>query len=222
MRGRRSGLLTGFILWAALTAPALAQLPGMPQTPEERRFYALVQRAIYQVTPQQQGRFQLGLADRTAPVFNAAGDGIEQVQCEQVANFSIIGFANELGQIGGSVCKNGARVREMAMRASDGLTATLKNLPPLSDEQARKAGLYYSQETLADGAEFFYFPVLLIGHGVLGPVTGVIYDKKTGSAAVVQAALLQMCGEQFGKDFDDSAFCTDPRGALKRVAQAIR
>ena len=73
-----------------------------------------------------------------------------------------------------------------------------------------------------DGAEFFYFPVLLIGHGVLGPVTGVIYDKKTGSAAVVQAELLQMCGEQFGKDFQDSAFCTDPRGALKRVAQAIR
>jgi hypothetical protein len=222
MRRRRAGLLTDFILWAALTAPALAQLPGMPQTPEERRFYALVQRAIYHVTPQQQGRFQLGLADRTAPVFNAAGDGIEQVQCEQVANFSIIGFANELGQIGASVCKNGARVREMAMRARDGLAAALKNLPPSSDEQPRKAGLYYSQETLADGAEFFYFPVLLIGHGVLGPVTAVIYDKKTGSAAVVQAALLQMCGEQFGKDFQDSAFCTDPRGALKRVAQAIR
>ena len=57
---------------------------------------------------------------------------------------------------------------------------------------------------------------------MLGPVTGVIYDKKTGSAAVVQAALLQMCDEQFGKDFQDSAFCTDPRGALKRVAQAMR
>jgi hypothetical protein len=51
VRRRRAGLLTGFILWAALTAPALAQLPRMPQTPEGRRFYALVQRAIYQVTP---------------------------------------------------------------------------------------------------------------------------------------------------------------------------
>jgi hypothetical protein len=84
-------------------------------------------------------------------VFNGAGDGIEQVQCEQGANFTIIGFANELGHIGASVCKNGARVREMAMRTRDGLAATLKNLPPSSDEQARKAGLYYSQETLADG-----------------------------------------------------------------------
>jgi hypothetical protein len=91
-------------------------------------------------------------------VFNAAGDGIEQVQCEQGANFTIIGFANELGHIGASVCKNGARVREMAMRARDGLAATLKNLPPLSDEQTRKAGSYYSRETLADGAEFFYSP----------------------------------------------------------------
>jgi len=220
MRRRSAGLLAGFILWTAV--PALAQIPGMPQTPEERRFYARVQRAIYQVTPEQQGRFGLGLADRTDPVFNAAGDGIEQVPCEQVANFSIIGFANELGQIGGSVCRNGARVREMAMRARDALAATLKNVPRLSEEEARKGGWYYSQETLADGAEFFYFPVLLIGHGVLGPVTGVIYDKKTGSAVVVQAGLLQMCGEQFGKDFQDSAFCTDPRGALKRVAQAIR
>ena len=136
--------------------------------------------------------------------------------------FTIIGFANELGHIGGSVCRNGARVREMAMRARGGLAATLKNLPPMSDEQARKAGWYYSQETLADGAEFFYFPVLVISHGVVGPFTGVIYDKRTGSAAVVQAELLQMCGEQFGKDFQDSTFCTDPRGALKRVAQAIR
>jgi hypothetical protein len=46
----------------------------------------------------------------------------------------------------------------MAMRARDGLAATLKNLPPLSDEQTRKAGSYYSRETLADGAEFFYSP----------------------------------------------------------------
>lgn len=222
MRRRRAGLLTGLILWAALTVPALAQLPRVPPTPEERRFYALVQQAIYQVTPEQQGRFRLSPDDRTAPVFNAAGDGIEQVQCEQGANFTIIGFANELGHIGASVCTNGARVREMAMRARDGLAATLKNLPPLSDAQTRKAGWYYSRETLAGGAEFFYFPILLISHGVLGPFTGVIYDKTTGSAAVVQAELLQMCGEQFGKDFQDSAFCADPRGALKRVAQAIR
>ncbi|HYM26115.1 MAG TPA: hypothetical protein VEU08_23015, partial [Vicinamibacterales bacterium] len=125
-------------------------------------------------------------------------------------------------QIGGSVCRNGARVREMATRARGGLAATLKNLPASSDEQRRKAGWYYSQETLADGTEFFYFPVLVISHGVVGPFTAAIYDTKTGTAVVVQAALLQMCGEQFGKDFHDSAFCSDPRSALKRVAQAIR
>jgi hypothetical protein len=219
---RHAGFLTAVILSTVLLAPALAQLPGMPQTPEERRFSALVEGAIYQVTPQQQGRFRLAPADRSAPVFNAAGDGVEQVPCEQVANFSIIGFANELGQIGGSVCKDGARLRELAMRARAGLAAALKNLPASIDAQARKAGLYYSHETLADGAEFFYFPVLLIGHGVLGPVTGVIYDQKTRSAAVVQATLLQMCGEQFGKDFQDSAFCADPRAAVRRIVQAIR
>jgi hypothetical protein len=174
----------------------------MLRTPEDRTFYLLVQRAIFQVTPEQQGRFGLLLDDRAAPVFNGAREG-------------------EVGHIGASVCRDGARVRAMAMRARDGLAATLKDLPPSANEQTRKAGFYYSQETLADGAEFFYFPILVISHGALGPVTGVIYDTKTGRATVVQAEFLSMC-EQFGRDFQDSAFCPDPRGALKRIAQALR
>jgi hypothetical protein len=130
----------------------------MPQTLEERRFYALVQRAIYQVTPEQQGRFRLGLADRTAPVFYAAGDGIEQVPCEQGANFTIIGFATELGHIGASVCRSGARVREMAMRARGGLAATLKNLPPLSDEQAASSGGTIRRKRSPTGRNFSTSP----------------------------------------------------------------
>ena len=75
---------------------------------------------------------------------------------------------------------------------------------------------------MSDGAEFYYFPVLVIGHGVLGPLSGVLYDKKTGSAVVVQIEASHMCGEQFVREFKDAPFCTDMRAALKRIALALR
>jgi hypothetical protein len=41
--------------------------------------------------------------------------------------------------------------------------------------------------TLGDGPEFHYFPVIAVGHGVLGAYSGVLHDTKTGRAVVVQA-----------------------------------
>ena len=92
----------------------------------------------------------------------------------------------------------------------------------IKEEDARKIGWYYAQENLSDGAEFYYFPLIAVGHGVLGVYSGVLYDKKTGSAVVIQTEARQMCGENFVKEFKDAPFCTDMRGTLKRLAQSVR
>ena len=86
-----------------------------------------------------------------------------------------------------------------------------------NEPERHKVGWYYAHETLAEGIEYFSYPVLLIGHGVLGPVTGVLYDKKTGKALVVQADVHQMCGEGFRDRFADAPFCSDLGAAVKRI-----
>ena len=58
--------------------------------------------------------------------------------------------------------------------------------------------------------------------GVLGVYSGVLYDKKTAGAVVIQTEASQMCGEHFVKEFKDAPFCTDMRGTLKRLAQSVR
>ncbi|HEY3075050.1 MAG TPA: hypothetical protein VGJ74_07745 [Burkholderiales bacterium] len=204
---------------AVVAAQSQPQLPNMPQTPEEKQFYAVVSRAIYQLMPQDKERFLLLLGERAHPVFPGDGtNSVEHVQCERLAAFEFLGYANQLGNIGAAMCKNGARVRELSVKSRARLAATLKRLP-VNEEQARRVGWYYAQETLGDGSEFYYFPVIGISHGVLSIYTGALYDKKTGSASVVQMAPYPMCERE---QYKDAPFCTDMRGALKRLLQALR
>ncbi len=192
----------------------------MPQTLEERQFYATVSRAIYEVMPQERERFTLALGDRTNPIFpGEAANNFEQMPCEKLAAFQFIGYGNQLGGITAALCKNGARVRELSANSRARVAAMLKTFP-VNDADARKIGWYYSLETLSDGSEFYYFPVLAVGHGVLSAYTGALYDKKSGMAAVVQATPYPMC-EHFRKYYDGSPFCTDIRQTLMRVARTI-
>src|SRR2546429_69022 len=108
----------------------------MPQTAEEKQFYSRVSRSIYQMMPQDKERFLLLLGDRANPVFPAEGaSSVEQVQCERLAAFEFLGYANPLGNIAAAVCKNGARVRELSVKSRARLAATLKKLP-VNEEQA--------------------------------------------------------------------------------------
>lgn len=214
------------ILLCAATVPATVAQPQvhdprMPQTQEERQFYAAVSRAIYQVIPQEREQFTLGLADRANPVLPGEGmNSFEQVPCEKLAAFQVFGYGNQLGQITAAVCKNGARVRELSLKSRASLAAKLKGLS-VNEDNAREIGWYYVQETLSDGSDFYYFPVLAIGHGVLTAYTGALYDKRTGMAVVVQAAPYPMC-EHFREHYKESPMCTDIRGTLKRVAQTVQ
>lgn len=223
----RHHLVRMFLLGAVCIPPVAAQPtfqdPRMPQTQEERQFYSAVSRAIYQVMPQEKEVFTLTLGDRANPVFPGEGaNSFEQVPCEKLAAFRYIGYANDLGGITAALCKNGSRVRELSAKSRTRLAAALKTLPvTVKEEDARKAGWYYAVETLGDGSEFHYFPVLAFGHGVLSAYTGALYDKKSGMAAVVQATPYPMC-ESFRQYYDKSPFCADIRQMLMRVARTLQ
>lgn len=213
------------LLWTTCASPVAAQPalqdPRLPQTPEERQFHSAVSRAIYQVMPREPERFVLALADRANPVFPGEAAGhFEQVRCEKLAAFAFLGYANQLGSIAATHCMDASRVRELAAKSRARLAATLKALS-VSDEDARKAGWYYAAETLGDGSEFFYFPVLAVGHGVLGAFTGVLLDRNSGAAAVIQAMPYPMC-EGFRRHYESSPFCADMRQALRRIAQTLQ
>jgi hypothetical protein len=210
------------VLAVLLALPALAAAQDFPQTAEEKQFYAAVGRAVYAMVPFEKGRFALGFGDRTQPAFpGSTTNSLEQVPCEKLAMLNIHGFATQLGQLGVAVCNDGARVRALSRRSRASLAALLKQLG-VDEADARRVGWYYAEDKLAGGAEFYYFPVLLIGHGVLGPLTGALYESTTRRAIVVQLDVHQMCGEQFGQDFKDAPFCADARAALARLTQALR
>jgi hypothetical protein len=214
------------LLLLAATVPAVVaqpqvQDPRMPQTQEERQFHAAVSRAIYQIVPQERERFTLGLADRANPVLPGEGtNDPEPVPCEKLAAFQVLGYGNALGHITAATCKNGARVRELSAGSRTSLTAKLKDLS-INEDQARRIGWYYVQETQSDGSDYYYFPVLALGHGVLAVLTGALYDKKTGIAVVVQAVPYPMC-EAFRERYKESPMCTDMLETLRRIAQTLQ
>lgn len=210
-------LLAAAVVVAALPAAAQYVPPNAPRTDEEKAFYSAFAKSIFSLVPAERGKFGLTLDDRQPPTFyGREPNTIEALPCEKIAAFGFLGFANELGHISASVCANGAKARELSLRAKSSFAALTKGA---NDPEARKIGWYYAQETLPDGAEYFYFPVLLISHGIVGPVTGVLHDRKGGRAIVVQAEVRKMC--EF-KEFELAPFCADLGGAVKRIVTDLR
>jgi hypothetical protein len=215
-------LLAWLALFAALPAFAQYGLPDEPKTEEEKAFYSVVVKSIFAVMPGEREKFGLTYAERHPPTFPGRElNSLEQVACEKIAAFGFLGFGTELGHLSAAVCSNGASVRTLSMRARANLSGLAKRLGG-TEADFRKAGWYYEQQALADGAEFYYFPVLLVSHGILGPLTAVLYEKKSGKAVVVQIEVRQMCGENFLRDFKDAPFCTDMPATLKRLVLSLR
>jgi hypothetical protein len=217
--------LRGFAALALLAAiPALAQYepPNAPKTDDAKAFYSAVARSIFALVPAEREKFGLTLDERRPPSFyGRAPNTLEALPCERIAAFGMLGFATELGHLSAAVCANGARARELSLRSKSRFGEMMKQFGT-DEAQLRKAGWYYAEENLADDAEYYYFPVLLISHGVLGPVTGVLYEKKRGKALVVQAEVRRMCGEGFARDFKDAPFCRDLGEAVKRIVLDLR
>lgn len=208
----------------AWTASAGAQGTGKaspaPVSVDDRDFPATVAREIYKIIPGNQSSFALTKGEASNPVFPGKGlNEFEQVECERIAGYRMIGFGNEQGQISVAVCAKGQRVQDIAVQVPGRLETLFRN-STAPEADARALGWYYTHAKLNDRLEFHYFPVIAMGHGVVTAYTGAVFDKVTKRAVVVQISPYPMC-ESFRSMYKDAPLCTAMEGTLEKLAGGI-
>jgi len=170
--------------------------------------------------PYQREQFALSVSDPTPVVLAVDGPGApETIACQQSAAFKIIAHANEVGTMALNACaEHAARLRTLAAagpRRFDAMMADLqKGAPAFSMSQLRTIG-WYSERSTAGGAEQHYFPVVLVGHGVIGIPTLILF--KDAQVVVAQFETTQLCGE----GGNPLPLCADPKGTLSAIAQRL-
>ena len=148
---------------------------------------------------------RFALTSATEAVFALYGKEtgqFEQVKCERSAKFEIIADANMTGSIAIGVCDaESMRLRELASAAKRSLDMMFELLAQGStvkadqQEQLRKFGWIYEKKQGPDQSEVQYFPLIMVGHGILAASTVVLFSAKRQQAIVIQADVMQLCGE---------------------------
>jgi hypothetical protein len=188
---------------------------GAPGALAADPFAVRVQREIYAVLPFQRGVFFLSDEQRTPLLLY--GETSSPTECRQNAAFKMNG---DVGTIAVSACpEHVARLRSATAANQRGFEATLdslqKGIPaPIPDDKLRAIGWYYDRSTVA-GGELHYFPILLIGHGVLAVPTVILLTDR--QAVVAQASTTHLCGDRI----DAHPLCADPRGTLGAIARRV-
>jgi hypothetical protein len=196
------------------TANTKSDDPFSQPTAEEMRLTRALAKSIYQIIPEEKEHFELRYANPDNPAFfSDSSNGFEQVRCEQLAAIDII---NQQGRIGVAKCKNGPRVRELATRSGAMTEQRLKELGLKLDDTS-KALVEHTRELLSDGSEYHYLTVFAAGHGLMLVSMGVLYDKKTNSAVVIQANLDKLCTDVKTQKLPPA--CVNLLRAFKQLAQ---
>lgn len=146
----------------------------------------------------------------------------EEVACEREAGFGLVAMANEGGALLVAVCEASAaavgRHGEAGRKAlADALAALRGSGATIDDAAIEKAQWNYQRVDAADGREH-RFPVLIIGHGVVGPQTLVFLPKGQRRAVVVQADVRRVCEMEAAAS---SPLCADLRGAMAKLARSV-
>jgi hypothetical protein len=201
-----------------LNVVAIANTEGedrlSPPPAEEIRLARALATAIYQVVPEEKERFELRYARPESPVFlSESSNAFEKVHCERLAAVEII---NQQGRIGVAKCKNGLHVRELAAKSGAMTVRKLKELDLKLDDTG-KAPFEYARERLNDGSEYHYMTVFDAGHGFMLAFTGVLHDKKTNSAVIIQADLDKLCTDVEAQKIPPS--CLALLHSFKQIAQ---
>jgi hypothetical protein len=205
---------------SVLGAVALAAVTGAAaQVP---RFEDAVGYELYQLVRASDVSLSPG-SERYHPTFYAEEfNRIEEVRCERTASFGLIAKANLSATVLVSVCEREAnRVRALARDAKRGLATVIKELQTSGariDERAlAKSGWIYQRVDAPDGEEH-HFPVLLIGHGIVGPQTMVFSPRGERRVIVVQGDLRRHC-ENYG--LGSTALCADTRATFALLGRRV-
>lgn len=196
-------------------APALAALLAIGQVQSD--FSIAAGREVWQVARFDPPRFALALGN-DASLFAFYGEGtnpLQGVRCERTAGFDFIASANSAGGILVGICaKEAQHVRALAVAAKPALERLLTQAGIMQNPVWT-----YAKTTAADGAEEYFFPVLAVGHGILGPQTVVRVPRGARRAIVVQADTMHLC-ESFGLK-THTPLCIDTRQALTDIARRL-
>ena len=191
-----------------------------PGSMDDHGFPATVAREIYRIIPGNNTSFVLVEGEASNPVFPGKEiNEYEQVECEKTSGYKMRGFANTQGEIGVAVCADGQRVQDIAMQMPHRLETLFKDSKG-PREDLRTLGWYYASAKLDERHVFHYFPVIFIGHGVLTAYTGVVFDKITKRAVVVQISPYPMC-ESMRSLYKEAPLCTDRERTLEKMAGGI-
>jgi len=171
-------------------------------------------------------RFYLGRSEETS--FAVYGKGInqfEEVKCERAVSFKIFANAGEAGGISAGVCTQEAKhLHELAASANQSLDMLLDQLikggMKLDKGQLSKFGWVFERKTGPDRSEVYYFPVIMIGHGILPAPTVVLVSKNSNRAVIVQANVMNLCDE--GRMMQNQTpLCIDTKGAITDITQRL-
>lgn len=177
---------------------------------------------IYRAFPGDRQAFHLGLEKKTPFAFYGdKGMELTPVECKSSAHFSMISYASDRGTFSVGDCKEHKEIiRTLLRNAETGfqsiLTALRKSGPEITDEKLQQVGWVYERTTLADGSELHYFPVLLIGHGVLAMPTVVLLSDQ--NAFVIQVVVTSLCDTG---GLTSHRLCINARQSLKDLAMQL-
>jgi hypothetical protein len=204
----------------AVVAVALGAAAGaFAQVP---RFEDAVGYELYQIVRADDVALSPGGKPANPSFYAEQFNQIEEVRCERTASFGLIAKANLSGHLLVAVCEGEAnRVRALARDAERGLATVIKELQTTGakiDKTAlAKTGWNYQRVDAPDGQEH-HFPVLLIGHGIVGPQTMVFSPRGERRVIVIQGDVRHHC-ENYG--LGSTALCADTRGTLARLGRRI-
>ena len=198
---------------------ALAAAASHAQAP---RFEDAVGYELYQLVRAGDVALSSGGAPQSPGFYSDKFNQLEEVRCEHSTTFGLVARANQTGNILVAVCeRESGRVRALARDARRGLSETLGELRKsgarIDEAGLAKAGWTYQRVDAADGEEH-HFPVLLIGHGILGPQTMVYSPRGDRRVIVIQADLHRHC-ENYG--LGATPLCANTRTTLAQLGRRI-
>lgn len=148
----------------------------------------------------------------------SANDFIK-IECAPAAVFSIVSTSGIKGGISIGVCSESrGYIESLIGNAVPRMNETIEALGKVGtkvETMRQRMGWQYAKTTLSDGSELHYFPVLLVGHGILTAPTAVLLLGE--KIVVIQAGTAGLCSYRER----DPELCTDAKNRLFELLRRI-
>ncbi|GBE07176.1 hypothetical protein BMS3Bbin11_01790 [bacterium BMS3Bbin11] len=167
---------------------------------DRQDFKRIVVQNIYKAIPRDNDTFLLMQAGKNSPnipvIYSNNENTFKVIKCINSVYFKVGAFSNEMGSIGLAVCPYSVLGREKMKEMKDGFKKELSIMTTYKKpdmKELEEAGLIFMQKSLSDGSELFYFPLILISHGVIVAKTWVLYPPDNSYVFILQYSTDILC-----------------------------